>query len=39
MVNVYLVEDIILDCEVVIKILWFDYVNDNEFIRCFCREV
>lgn len=31
--NVYLAEDIILDREVAIKILRFDYANDNEFIR------
>ncbi|MCY9444361.1 serine/threonine protein kinase, partial [Bacillus spizizenii] len=30
MANVYLAEDIILDREVAIKILRFDYVNDNE---------
>lgn len=34
----YLAEDIILDREVAIKILRFDYVNDNEFIRRFRRE-
>ncbi len=38
MANVYLAEDIILDREVAIKILRFDYVNDNEFIRRFRRE-
>lgn len=34
----YLAEDIILDREVAIKILRFDYANDNEFIRRFRRE-
>ncbi|MCY8082891.1 serine/threonine protein kinase PrkC [Bacillus inaquosorum] len=38
MANVYLAEDIILDREVAIKILRFDYANDNEFIRRFRRE-
>ncbi|MBY8912239.1 Stk1 family PASTA domain-containing Ser/Thr kinase [Bacillus sp. YC2] len=38
MANVYLAEDIILEREVAIKILRFDFVNDNDFIRRFRRE-
>lgn len=38
MANVYLAEDMILDREVAIKVLRFDFVNDNDFIRRFRRE-
>ncbi|MCY8521309.1 Stk1 family PASTA domain-containing Ser/Thr kinase, partial [Bacillus atrophaeus] len=38
MANVYLAEDIILEREVAIKVLRFDFANDNEFIRRFRRE-
>ncbi|KXZ14903.1 serine/threonine protein kinase [Bacillus nakamurai] len=38
MANVYLAEDIILEREVAIKVLRFDFVNDNDFIRRFRRE-
>jgi len=38
MANVYLAKDIILEREVAIKILRFDFVNDDEFIRRFRRE-
>jgi serine/threonine-protein kinase len=38
MANVYLAEDIILDREVAIKVLRFDFVHDNDFIRRFRRE-
>ncbi|KAA6476472.1 Stk1 family PASTA domain-containing Ser/Thr kinase [Bacillus swezeyi] len=38
MANVYLAEDIILDREVAIKVLRFDFVHDTDFIRRFRRE-
>ncbi len=38
MANVFLAEDIILEREVAIKILRFDFVNDIDFIRRFRRE-
>ncbi|WP_430743146.1 Stk1 family PASTA domain-containing Ser/Thr kinase [Bacillus atrophaeus] len=38
MANVYLAEDIILEREVAIKVLRFDFANDNDFIRRFRRE-
>ncbi|NPC92529.1 Stk1 family PASTA domain-containing Ser/Thr kinase [Bacillus sp. WMMC1349] len=38
MANVYLAEDIILDREVAIKVLRFDFVHDADFIRRFRRE-
>ncbi|MDQ0161691.1 Stk1 family PASTA domain-containing Ser/Thr kinase [Aeribacillus alveayuensis] len=38
MANVYLARDIILERNVAIKILRFDFVNDEEFIRRFRRE-
>ncbi|WLR43575.1 Stk1 family PASTA domain-containing Ser/Thr kinase [Bacillus carboniphilus] len=38
MANVYLARDVILDRNVAIKILRFDFVNDNDFIRRFRRE-
>ncbi|WOP22173.1 hypothetical protein R0I01_01565 [Bacillus pumilus] len=38
MANVYLAEDMILDREVAIKILRFDFASDDDFIRRFRRE-
>ncbi|MCY9217476.1 protein kinase domain-containing protein, partial [Bacillus haynesii] len=38
MANVYLALDIILDREVAIKVLRFDFVHDADFIRRFRRE-
>ncbi|MDA1475586.1 Stk1 family PASTA domain-containing Ser/Thr kinase [Bacillus changyiensis] len=38
MANVYLAEDIILDREVAIKVLRFDFVHDADFIKRFRRE-
>lgn len=38
MANVYLANDIILDREVAIKVLRFDFVHDADFIRRFRRE-
>lgn len=39
MVNVYLVYDDIFGWDVVVKILRFDYLNNEEFIKCFYWEV
>lgn len=38
MANVYLAEDMILDREVAIKILRFDFASDDDFIRRFRRK-
>ncbi|MGG3888998.1 Stk1 family PASTA domain-containing Ser/Thr kinase [Metabacillus fastidiosus] len=38
MANVYLAKDIILEREVAIKVLRFDFANDDEFIKRFHRE-
>lgn len=39
MVNVYLGCDMILDCDVVIKVFCLDFVSDDVFIKCFYWEV
>ncbi|MBD1379999.1 Stk1 family PASTA domain-containing Ser/Thr kinase [Metabacillus arenae] len=38
MANVYLARDVILEREVAVKVLRFDFANDEEFIRRFRRE-
>ncbi|MRX73355.1 Stk1 family PASTA domain-containing Ser/Thr kinase [Bacillus lacus] len=38
MANVYLAKDVILEREVALKVLRFDFANDDEFIRRFRRE-
>src|SRR5688500_1313716 len=38
MANVYLARDVILEIDVAIKVLRFDYANDESFIKRFHRE-